>query len=379
MNLFGRELELLRKRSGFTQYKLAQELGMSRSYINRIESGERKANIDILKKISEIMTLDSYNKNKLLVLAGFEMEIDKNTSGFKTCFRLALEFKRRDMLNEAQKVIQFGMNFFENMIELHVLQANMNLIHHNYDDAIKKNEQTLNLFEKLKKDAQKKLGITKAEVIHNLGYVYFEKALQEIYKYEELLIKNNLKLKDELVKNEIILNLDKATEYIEKSYEIEPNNLHILDQLARLYYRKGEFHQDFYREEYFKKSIEYYDKLISFNDSNEILKKQEATIFLALALGKINKLDEAIRLINSVIIFNNLYYLGYYAKSCIYAINSKNNIDLLEKSYLSLEEAIKLNPDLKENIFLEIDLYNLYSNKEYKRKLEILCIKKGNE
>ena len=82
-----------------------------------------------------------------------------------------------------------------------------------------------------------------------MGYVYFEKALEQIYKYEKLLIQNWLeKISDSNeimnnLKNEILLDLEKATEQIEIALSIEPNNLHILDQLARLYYRKGEFYE----------------------------------------------------------------------------------------------------------------------------------------
>lgn len=384
MNLFGKELELIRKRAGFTQYKLAKELNISRSHINRIESGERRANKDLLTKIAEIMNLESYSFNKLLVLSGFDMEIDKTNIGFKICFHLALEFKRKNMIKEAEKILEFGMKNFDSMIELHALQANVNLIRRDYDGAIKQNEETIKLFDKLNKEAKKKLGITKAEVIHNLGYVYFEQALEKIYYFEQLQIEswsnsniNNQKIKE--LKTEIILLLDKSIEYIQSAYKIEPENLHILDQLARLYYRKAELvDTENNKNKYFYQSIEYYEKLITFSDNEELTKKQEATIFLALALGKINKLEESIRLINSIIIFTNLYYLGYYAKSCIYAINSKNNDSYLDLAYKSLEEAIKLNPDLKNSIEKEIDLYNLYSNSEYKSKFEILYNKKGS-
>lgn len=384
MNLFGKELELIRKRAGFTQYKLAKELNISRSHINRIESGERRANKELLTKIAEIMNLESYSFNKLLVLSGFDMEIDKTNIGFKICFHLALEFKRKNMIKEAEKILEFGMKNFDSMIELHALQANVNLIRRDYDGAIKQNEETIKLFDKLNKEAKKKLGITKAEVIHNLGYVYFEQALEKIYYFEEIQIKswfnnntNNEKINE--LKTEIILLLDKSIEHIQNAYKIEPENLHILDQLARLYYRKADLSDlENNKNKYFSKSIEYYEKLISFSDSEELTKKQEATIFLALALGKINKVEESIRLINSIIIFTNLYYLGYYAKSCIYAINSKNNKIYLDLAYEALAQSVKLNPDLKDGIEKEIDLYNLYSNSEYKSKFEILYNKKGS-
>ncbi len=380
MAAFGKELELIRKRAGFTQYHLAKELNLSRSHINRIESGERKANKELLLKISEILKLDSYNLNKLYILSGLEPEIDKTQKGFKICFHLALEFKHKEYLSEAEKLIEFGMCHFDSMIELHALLANLNLLRRNYEDAINANEETIRLFDTLDEDEVKKIGITKAEVIHNLGYVYFERGLDKIQEMEKLTVLNidspSTEYKNEIshLHEEIIPDLDKAIEKIENAFNIEPDNLHILDQLARLYYRKGDLSNENLREELLKKSVQYYEKLISFNDDREWAKKQEASIFLALALGKLNKIDEASRLINTVIVFTPLYYLGYFAKSCIFSINAKKKPELLNVSFSALEEAIKLNPDLKEDVKWEIDLYNLRFDPVFKNKFSKLIV-----
>src|SRR5437764_15068541 len=95
MTSFGKELELFRKRSGITQYNLAKELNMSRSHINRIESGERKANKEIILKISDILKIDQYYLNKLFILAGLDPELAGTKDGFKNCYRLALELKNK--------------------------------------------------------------------------------------------------------------------------------------------------------------------------------------------------------------------------------------------------------------------------------------------
>jgi transcriptional regulator with XRE-family HTH domain len=376
MTSFGKELELFRKRSGITQYNLAKELNMSRSHINRIESGERKASKEIILKISDILKFDQYYLNKLFILAGLEPELAGTKDGFKNCYRLALELKNKGNMPDAEKLIEYGMYHFDNVVELHALLANLNLVKRNYEQAIKANEETIKLFDAQSKVQRKEIGITKAEVIHNLGYAYFERGLEKLAVLEKLIIESwdaktlQDKLTSEIkeLKKEIQLDFSKAIEQIELAYGLEPENLHIIDQLARLYYRQGELHEEKLREEFLRKSVQYYEKLLSYNDEREPGKKQEAAIFMAMALGKLNKPEEASRLINTVVVFTPLYYLSYFVKSCIYSINANKNSDFLNISYNALEKAIELNPDLKENIKGEIDLYNLRFDDNFKNK-----------
>ncbi|MFN8672955.1 MAG: helix-turn-helix transcriptional regulator [Candidatus Sericytochromatia bacterium] len=372
MSFFGKELEQIRKRVGYTQYQLAKETNISRSHMNRVESGERNPTQEMIEKIVEVLKLDSYNTNKLLILADLPINIEKNSSGFKLCFRLALEFKNKSMFSYAQKVLDLGMKTFEGMIELHAILANTNLIKKQYDEAIKANEETLKLFDKLNKSEKKKIGISQAEIIHNLGYVYFERALENISKYEIHITskEKNLELINNL-KKLILSDLNSAQIKIEEAFNMEKDNFHILDQLARLYYRKAEFLEKEEKITYFNKAINYYEQLISTENNFDLPKKQEATIFMSLALAKIGKLDEAIRLINTIILFTNLYFLGYYAKSCIYAISSNNNIEFLDLSFNSLKEGLKLNSQLKDAIKFEPDLYNLINSEKFAEKFSI--------
>lgn len=50
----------LRTKKSITQAELAERLGFSRSYMNRIEKGEKKPNIPLALRIAEILecTLD---------------------------------------------------------------------------------------------------------------------------------------------------------------------------------------------------------------------------------------------------------------------------------------------------------------------------------
>lgn len=382
MNPFGTELAQIRKRANLSQYQLAKEMEISRSYIFRLESGERKPNKDLITKISNVLKTSNYDLTKLFVLADIEPVIENNNDGFKLAFHLALEFKNKGLVEQAKYLIDLAMKIFNNKIELNALLANLNLLNNDYEGAIKANEDTLRYLEEIPKSKRGKIGISQAEIIHNTGYVYFERGLEKNDHRDKAIIQNweakNKEIEEfiEELKNEIIVDFDKALEKIEIAYNLEIDNLHIVDQLARLYYHKANLISDEEeRETLFNKSISLYDVLISSgSDKIEDFKKQEASIFIAVALGKIFKLNEAARIINTVINYKPLYYFGYFAKSCIYAINGKNNKEVLEISFNSLLRSLKLNSALKEYLKLEVDLYNLRFSKNFEDRFNDLYL-----
>jgi transcriptional regulator with XRE-family HTH domain len=61
MQRFGEKLRILRERRGMSQRKLGKELGFSSSaYVHFLETGQRKPNVDLLLKLSELfgVTMD---------------------------------------------------------------------------------------------------------------------------------------------------------------------------------------------------------------------------------------------------------------------------------------------------------------------------------
>lgn len=378
MSNFGNELALIRKKHEYTQYRLAKEVNLSRSHVLRIENGERNPNLEFIEKVSNVFSLNNYEINKLLLLANLEVSINNNYEDFKLCYKLSLELKSKGILDKAQKLIELGISKFENIIELNALLANLKLIQNKYDEAITLNQEIIKNFENLSEKEKKQLGITKAEVIHNLGYVYFEKGLNNNSLREQEIItswesKNNSKTIEEL-RLSILSDFNIAIEKFEIAYQMEKNNVTIMDQLARIFFHKGDLSYGDERVDLFKKAIDFYDQVISKEDKNfERHKKEEASIFLALALGKIFELKEASRIINTIINYKPQYYLGYYAKACIYAINGKDNLENITISYEALNKALNLANYLKEQIKLEVDLYNLRYDKVFHSKFNDLC------
>ena len=46
-----------RKKLGWSQYKLAKELGITQSFINEIESGKKSPSIDVFFRICEVLEI----------------------------------------------------------------------------------------------------------------------------------------------------------------------------------------------------------------------------------------------------------------------------------------------------------------------------------
>ena len=57
MKMFGQALKLLRRYQGLKQSALAKELGVSRSYISELESGNRTPSLDLLSRYADIFKI----------------------------------------------------------------------------------------------------------------------------------------------------------------------------------------------------------------------------------------------------------------------------------------------------------------------------------
>lgn len=55
--MFGQALKLLRRYQGLNQSVLAKKVGVSRSYISEIESGNRTPSLDLLNRYAEVFNI----------------------------------------------------------------------------------------------------------------------------------------------------------------------------------------------------------------------------------------------------------------------------------------------------------------------------------
>lgn len=377
MFLFGEELIKLRKEVSIPQEKLAQKLGFSRSYICKLENGERQPTKEIILKLSQICNLNNYSKNKLLAIGGFDTDFDSSQEHYQEALKLIVEFKEEGMIDNAKKIIEQSILIFDNTIEIYSLLANLYLLKNNYQEAIRIYEDALKFYPD-PKTSLIKVGISKAQLIHNLGYVYFEKALKLKKNLEIFMIKQiveNADMENEIseIKKEVVLDLSIALKKFESALEMEPDNEHIVEQIARAYLNRASVENKKSKDDFLKKGILMYDRLISFPlVSERVARRIEASIFIAMSYGKLLNLKESSRLINIIISCNPNNALAFYAKACIYSLNASDNVEYLQISYDNLKIAIDINPALKYEIVNDLDLLNLRLSSLFKNRFSTL-------
>ncbi len=364
MSYLGKELIKLRKEKGVSQENIAKKLDCTRSYICKLESGERIPNKELVLKISDVFSLESYMTNKLLILAKLSPELSSDSDSHRIALRLIIDFKNDGLLEEARYLISTCLKIFDNKIELSSLMANLHLLKDDFDKAIKLNEEVLEHFPEQETD---KLKITKAEIVHNLGYVYLEKALK-LKKEWEISNINKVGESEKQLRKDCIENLDTAIEKFELALQEEPEHEHIIEQLAVAYLNRASIEEnESIKSNWLNKSIQMYDQVISSPVKHQSdTSKVNSSIFLAMIFGKLKKLEEASRLINIIICCQPKYFLGYYAKACIYALNGKDMDSLLKIAFSALKKAIELNSAIEKEMLWDPDLKNLSSSSVYK-------------
>jgi transcriptional regulator with XRE-family HTH domain len=68
MQRFGEKLRILRERRGMSQRELGKEMGFSSSaYVHFLETGQRKPNVELLLKLSELfdVTVDALVRDEV--------------------------------------------------------------------------------------------------------------------------------------------------------------------------------------------------------------------------------------------------------------------------------------------------------------------------
>ena len=379
-NSFGQELSYLREQAGYTQYALAQKLNISRTYISLLEKEERKPNKELIKKIQNVINLDPYKFNKLLVLGDCELDVTADFKGLNIIFDLSFDFKQKSLLKKAEYVISHGLTLFDNLIELQALIAQQNFVRDDYENAIAEYNKALNYFNSISEAEKKKLSISHIDIVYCLARIYLYKTSPKRKQLNRIIIDGwedpDYQRKNEnalaKLREEILFDIDNAIKnfelFLERHKECEE---YIFIHLAEVYSLKAYYIEEY--EESLEKSLYFCDKIITIpSDKIEGLVKIRMLLLLAKVLGRLKKIKEAERIINSILICKTDYLLAYYDKSCIYAINGEDNEYLLNISYEALKKILQSMPYLKEFVRMDLDFKNLRLHKDFKDKFQEL-------
>jgi transcriptional regulator with XRE-family HTH domain len=75
---FAEVLTELRVRRGLSQSRLAHEAGFDHSYISRLEAGKREPSRETVMTLAQVMELNAFDSDRLLLAAGFRPNDDSH-------------------------------------------------------------------------------------------------------------------------------------------------------------------------------------------------------------------------------------------------------------------------------------------------------------
>lgn len=144
--------------------------------------------------------------------------------------------------------------------------------------------------------------------------------------------------------------LNKALDFSDLNNE---NKAIIYRHMGDAYVDKGDCENN--KSDY-EKALEYMEKAINENPGYWAAHNGKA-----MALKRLRKMDEAIKILEEVIVEERNYALAYYNLACYYSLESKERPNLKAKAIERYKEAIRLNPKLREFAKTDVELDNIRS------------------
>lgn len=327
----------LRKKNGLSMQKLANLTEISPAYICRIESGERKPSRDLLEAILThlIPNANQAEKDEVLIAAGYAPVNLKNFMGredvlaiyqkslaadpdnFKAYIGFITSLIRSQQYDVARQHIQQGMQKFDDMVQLQTLLATLEMSKGNYQQAILFQQEALRYYQSSKKHPELKLN----DLLLSLGVMYFEQGNHFAYQRIEALNQGEDKLVKKHTKSALDA-LQAALTTFEDAMKVDPEDVYILDELARVHFTLAYILPAESSQEHWLASIEAFEKTL-YSSQKQVLGYEallQSTAFLALAYSKSGNFSAAWFTINTIEACLPNYWLIHYIKACYFGL-----------------------------------------------------------
>lgn len=374
----GNELKKFREEKILlSQVDFAKTLGISKSLVCKVEAGERKYNLETLEAIFANFPLDDYSKLKFLTISELPFKLKNSEDECFNVIKLTIELKNKGLFFLAKRLISQSLETFDDFVDFYVLLSTVNLMENKYDESEKNINIALNLYHKGIKSIS-----TESDMYHNYGNIFFNMSYQYEFKRLELisnLVKENqykeqiTKNKDYIEINNKILSLYNQTEeYFLKSYNLNQNNIHVVAQLARLYFNISNLDID--NKENIDRAYKFLN-IIEERDDLPINDRVELSILLSIIMSLKNMAQEAVVLLNNIICFRDNNPLTYYAKSIAYLYKSNNDVSILNKAFDNLHKTLEISNfdnGMKLQVLGDFNFELFRSNDNLNTKFELL-------
>ncbi len=323
---FSMRLASLRKEKGLNMDSLAQQVGVSKSFISLLESGGRQPSRDVVLQLAKVLAETETDKlrDELLILAGFapvntraiaayqdaiavyEQTLLSEPSNFKLYSRLIMALIKANRQTQAQERIQQGLQQFKDVVQLQSLLAQLELSKGNFDAALINQETALRQFNLPGQSTQ----VSQSDLIFNLGAIHFLRGYEALGHY----------LQDHLEpQKQVPINYFNAAESnFEQALQLAPDDVYVLDELARLRFNQAYLLQS---AEAWQITIQTYRQLLTSPLKHNLGSQplMESAAFLAHAYTKNKEFDQAELTLGLLSAFNHSYWLVHYLEACLHS------------------------------------------------------------
>lgn len=328
---FGVKLRTLRKSRKITMKKLAAQLGVSESYISRLESSERHPDKDLILKMGSVLFPEGNpaELDRLLISADytpvnldtktgqddvihhFQQMIDQEPDNFRAYNALVILLIKQGKINVAQQRVEAGLRRFTNTVQLLVLQAALKLLEGDFEQAITLQKDAVDLFDRYKDD---QIILKKSDLLYNLGDMYFSQGYAAIDTY----LQNPEAAHYQFAKEK----LDNAASTLEQALQQDENNILILDEYAKVSFNQAYLEESAGNKSSYTRAIEAFERVIHSEHKNLLnyTNLMETMLSLIHAHAKIGNFTVAEQYIDIVECCLPNYWLVHYIKACVYGL-----------------------------------------------------------
>lgn len=352
---FGGKLKQLRKQRKITMKRLADQLGVSESYISRLESGERHPDRELILKMEPILfpegdpvELDAlliaadYTPVQLDTMTGsndvihhFRQVLEQDPENFRAFNALVLSLIKQDKLEAAEAKIQEGLQRFDDSVHLQVLMGALEVVRGNFEKALQYQREALDNFNQSEQGSS---FVTQVDMLLNLAVILFLKGYAAIDDYLNASTEKHYAL----ARN----NLEQASDSLEEALKIAPEDVYVLDEYARVQFNLAYLEECAGKRPDYARAISAFEQVIHSDEKARLNYTElvESTLFLVHAYAKTHQFDAAEQHAHLIECCLPNFWLVHYIKACLYALKyrAENKTSCLDKGFRSLERAMRV-------------------------------------
>lgn len=369
---FGQKIAELRKARKLSMQKLAKATGISAAYICRLESGERHPSRDLLNNLIDVLLPkgSSQEKDELLILAGFapsnfrnfmgrqdvmaifEGLLAENPNDFKAYIALVLNLIRAGRHQEALKRISHGMTQFDDMVQLQALMAALELSKGHFEQAIVFQTEALHYLDMPSEFSNPPSNLNRGDLLLGLGVMRLMKGNHLIYAAADLRGEDSEDQAKSQEKKALKVLMEAKQTFTEALQEF-PEDVYVLDELARTTINLAYLYQGKKAETYWREAVTVFEQVVCSGSKQEIGYENliESISYLAYSYLKCHEFERAWLNINLVEACLPNYWVIHYIKADYYCLlfaskyakkKKQEGLDLLHLGLQALEKAISI-------------------------------------